>query len=98
MAVAVGIDIGRGSATAVQGRRRGSSRSLEKVVRLSIDELRDAGVDVDSPGDLAQAVATRLKAKGLSPSGATLGVSGKDAIIRYAHFPPMPPWRLALVM
>ena len=98
MASAIGIDIGRASATAVCLRRRGSSLAVERIVRLSLDELREEGVDADSPSELAVAVAQRLKPRGISPSGANLGVSGKDAIIRYAHFPPMPPWRLSLVM
>lgn len=98
MATAIGIDIGRASATAVVLRRSGSSLAVQRFARLSLDELREQGVDVDSPGALAVAVAQKLKARGLSSAGANLGISGKDAIIRYAHLPPMPPWRLALVM
>lgn len=98
MPTAIGLDIGRASATAVAIRKKGGSLSLERVVRVSLDELRDQGVDVDKPADVARALAPRFLARGLDPRGANLGVSGKDAIIRYAHLPPMPPWRLALVM
>lgn len=98
MARAFGIDIGRASATAVSIRKKGASLSLERIVRVSLDELRDQGVDTEDAVQVARALAPRFLARGLNPKGGNIGVSGKDAIIRYAHLPPMPPWRLALVM
>jgi type IV pilus assembly protein PilM len=98
MPTAIGIDIGRASATAVAIRKRGGSLFLERVVRVSLDELREQGVDTEKAKDIARALAPRFLARGINPKGGNLGVSGKDAIIRYAHLPPMPPWRLALVM
>src|SRR5271155_2222449 len=95
---AIGIDIGRASATAVAIKKKGGSLALERVVRVSLDELRDQGVDAEDPKAIARALAPRFLARGINPKGGNLGVSGKDAIIRYAHLPPMPPWRLALVM
>src|SRR5581483_11143417 len=98
MPTAIGLDIGRASATAVAIKKRGGSLFLERVVRVSLDELREQGVDTDQPAEIARALAPRFAARGVNPRGGNLGVSGKDAIIRYAHLPPMPPWRLALVM
>src|SRR5580693_5928388 len=95
---AIGIDIGRSSATAVAIRKRGGSLALERVVRVSLDELKEQGVDTDDAKAIARALAPRFLARGLNPKGGNIGVSGRDAIIRYAHLPPMPPWRLALVM
>ncbi len=95
---AIGLDIGRSTATAVAIRKKGGSLALERVVSVSLDELRDQGVDTEDPKAIMRALAPRFLARGLDPRGANLGVSGKDAIIRYAHLPPMPPWRLALVM
>jgi type IV pilus assembly protein PilM len=98
MATAIGIDIGRSSATAVALRKSGGSLALERLVHVSLDELRNEGVDTDDPKAIARALAPRMLSRGISLRGANLGVSGKDAIIRYAHLPPMPVWRLALVM
>src|SRR5581483_1546951 len=98
MPTAIGLDIGRASATAVAIKKRGGSLFLERVVRVSLDELREQGVDTEKATDVARALAPRFLARGVNPKGGNLGVSGKDAIIRYAHLPPMPPWRLALVM
>jgi type IV pilus assembly protein PilM len=95
---AIGIDIGRASATAVAIRKKGGSLALERVVRVSLDELQGQGVDTDDAKAVARALAPRFLARGLNPRGGNLGVSGKDAIIRYAHLPPMPSWRMALVM
>src|SRR5581483_3922940 len=95
MPTAIGVDIGRASATAVSIRKRGGSLFLERVVRVSLDFLREQGVNTEKPQDVARALAPRFLARGVNPKGGNLGVSGKDAIIRYAH---LPPWRLALVM
>ncbi len=98
MPVAIGLDIGRASATAVSIRKKGGSLSLEHVVHVSLDDLREQGVDIEKPTEIARALAPRFLARGVNTRGGNIGVSGKDAIIRYAHLPPMPPWRLALVM
>ena len=61
MASAIGIDIGRASATAVKIRKRGGSLALEKFVHVSLDELRDAGVDPEDPRAVAVTKAARAR-------------------------------------
>lgn len=98
MSLGLGVDLGAGSATAALVRRRGGSLAVEGFVHCSLDELELEGVDVGDPRQVARAVAARCGERGIRPRRAVIGVSGRDAIIRYSHLPPMPAWRMALLM
>lgn len=93
--VGVGIDIGAHSATIAAVRRRGGSLALEHYAHYPLEEL--TGGD-DSPARVATALMHQVRSAGFSPRAVVLGVSGRDAIIRYSHLPAMPDWRLALLM
>jgi type IV pilus assembly protein PilM len=93
MSLAIGVDIGSSSVTVAAVRRKGGSLSLEHYRHLSTKELGGP-----EPDRLARGLAAHFAQAGLKPRGCVLGVSGKDAIVRYSHLPPMPDWRLKLLM
>jgi type IV pilus assembly protein PilM len=98
MPSATGIAIGRASATIAQVSKRGGSLTLDRYGHFSLDEMKAEGIDIERPDRVVSALLTRLGERRVRPGEIALGVSGRDAIIRYTHLPPMPDWRLKLVM
>ena len=98
MSVGIGLDFGDGSVTAAAVRRRGGNLSLERYLHVPLVDLEAEGIDTSSRQRVTQAVVARMAAADFRAKRAVLGVSGRDSIIRYSHMPPMPEWRLALLM
>jgi type IV pilus assembly protein PilM len=98
MTLGVGLDVGGSSVTVAAVRSRKGSLALERYLHLRLDELAEAGVDIDSPAAVARAVAAKMRDRGIPTGDVVVGVSGRDAIIRYSQLPNMPAWRLALLM
>ncbi|MCO5171034.1 MAG: pilus assembly protein PilM [Planctomycetes bacterium] len=98
MTLGVGLDIGGSSVTVAAVRARKGSLALERFLHVPLDELAGEGVDTSSPGEVARAVAGRMRDRGVPTGRVVVGVSGRDAIIRYSHLPQMPAWRLALLV
>ncbi len=84
--VGLGITVGGHTLRAVQVRRKGSSFQVVRAVSMRLDEAMraDAG--------------RILAAKGIKGGPATVGLTGKDVIIRYNQVPPVPEWRLKNLM
>lgn len=98
MSLGVGLDIGGSSVTVAAVRSRKGSLALERYLHLPLDRLAEEGVDTSSPAAVARAVAAKMRDRGVPTGNVVLGVSGRDAIIRYSQLPNMPAWRLALLM
>lgn len=98
MSLGIGIDVGGSSVTVAAVRSKKGSLALEGFLHVELDDLAADGVPTDDPAAVARAVAVRLQQRGIRASGAVLGVSGRDAIIRYSLLPEMPSWRLELLM
>jgi type IV pilus assembly protein PilM len=83
----LGVTIGSHSLKAVAVRKKGEAFVVTKVVgqRFDAEALRDDAGRV-------------LAAKGVRGIPATLGLSGRDVIIRYSQVPPVPDWRLRNLM
>jgi len=84
---AIGIDIGTHAVkVAVLQRKGGATRAL-RLFRATL-----AGDDdmVRVQGALARA--------GIKGGPGLVGITGRDLIIRYTHVPPVPDWRLKLLM
>lgn len=96
MKTGVGIVLGSDAVTVAALQRRGGSLALSFYRHLPLEAL-GAGQD-PSAQRLAQALCARLAREGLRLREVRLGVSGRDAIVRYSHLPPMPDWRLKLLM
>jgi len=84
---AIGIDIGSHAVKVAVLQRKGA---VTKAVRLFRATL---GGDTD-----AVRIQGALKRAGISGGPALLGITGRDLIIRYTHVPPVPDWRLKLLM
>lgn len=98
MTLGVGLDLGGASVTVAAVRSRKGSLALERYLHLTLDELAAEGVDTASAAAVARAVAAKMRERGIPTSDVVVGVSGRDAMIRYSLLPAMPAWRLALLM
>ena len=85
--VSVGVDFGSQFVKFARVRRRGQNFEVERLVKIP-----------RATSEVAQTVASGLKQAGLRASGAVLGVSGRGAIIRYTMVPPVPAYRLKMIM
>lgn len=82
----LGITVGHHSLRAVAVQKKGETYAVTKVVVLPAE------------GGSAADAGRRLAAEGIKGGPATLGLSGKDVIIRYNQVPPVPDWRLRNLM
>lgn len=98
MTLGVGLDIGGASVTVAAVRSKRGSLALERFLHVPHEELAADGVDLTSPAAIARAVAKKMADRGIPATNVMIGVSGRDAIIRYSHLPQMPAWRLDLLM
>jgi type IV pilus assembly protein PilM len=98
MAISVGLDIGQGSIKAVALKGRGATITLHRYATLSRQKLRDEGLDDEDGAGLAQQIALWLRSEGFPTTRLQVAVAGRDSIIRYSNLPPMPAWRLKLIM
>jgi len=86
MTVGVGIDIGSRTTRVVKLTRRGEA-------------VRWAGsVSVSQKQDQAEDLPARLREAGIRTRGGVVGLSGKDTLIRYLRVPPVPPWKLNMLV
>ncbi|MFI5402533.1 MAG: pilus assembly protein PilM [Planctomycetota bacterium] len=84
---AVGIDIGTHAVKIAVLERKGAAT---KAIRL----FRGVVAGDDDPARVQGA----LQRSGIRGGKGLLGISGRDLIIRYTHVPPVPDWRLKLLM
>jgi type IV pilus assembly protein PilM len=88
MGVGVGLDIGTDSVKVVSVRSDGHGTRLLSALRVK------RGTDGAFPVD---ALAQALRSAGVPRKG-TAGASGKDTMLRYIPVPPVPPWRLRMLV
>jgi len=84
---AIGIDIGTHAIKVAVLQKKGVTTKALRLYRATL-----AGDDdiVRAQGALARA--------GISGGPGLVGITGRDLIIRYTHVPPVPDWRLKLLM
>lgn len=82
----LGVTIGSHSLRAVKLKRKGAGFVVQKVFSERVD-------DATRP-----AAGRALAARGLTGAPVTLGLTGRDVIIRYSQVPPVPEWRLKTLM
>ncbi|MEN8150661.1 MAG: pilus assembly protein PilM [Planctomycetota bacterium] len=90
-----GVVIGSHSLKVVQARKKGPVLKLTRIARVRIDEKW-----ADRPFDARKQeyINSLLTGIGLKPGDAMMGLTGRDLIIRYTHVPPVPDWRLDMLM
>ncbi len=92
MAILTGIDPGTHSIKIVQGQMAGPLFRLLRAVEIFVEPEGDPEVDI------LQKLQTDLPPLKLKKGVARLGVSGRELMIRYTHVPPVPIWRLKMLM
>jgi type IV pilus assembly protein PilM len=84
---AIGIDIGTHAVKIAVLQRKGAVTRALRLYRATLAGDEDP---VRVRGALSRA--------GISGGPALIGVTGRDLIVRYTHVPPVPDWRLKLLM
>jgi type IV pilus assembly protein PilM len=84
---AVGIDIGSHAVKIALLERKGATTKALRLFRATL------------AGDMDPArVQGAIQRGGIGGGRGLLGITGRDLIIRYTHVPPVPDWRLKLLM
>ncbi len=86
-----GLDLGPTRATYVRLSKRGTEVRLEAAAFVPLGDAADEA-------ERAIVLADGLARAGGPRGEVALGLPGRDAILRYLHFPVVPPWRLRLLM
>lgn len=84
---AVGVDFGSQYVKVAKLRRQGQRIVIERLVKIA-----------RSAAEAAEEVAAGLGQAGMRVSRGVMGVSGRGAIIRYTMVPPVPAYRLKMIM
>jgi type IV pilus assembly protein PilM len=84
--IGLGVTLGSHTLRAVKLKRKGAGFIVQKVFSERVDEAT------------RPAAGRALAARGFSGAPVTLGLSGRDVIIRYSQVPPVPEWRLRNLM
>ena len=95
---AVGIDLG--TRTVRVAHLNVSEKGATVLQALEIERrelLADAG-DATEIEAIAAALARRMKEARIPQKGVILGLNGQDAVLRYTRTPPVPDWRLKVIM
>jgi type IV pilus assembly protein PilM len=90
-----GVVLGSHSVKVVQARKKGGILKLSSVANIKFD---NAMAERPMDGPKADRMASLLSGAIGKTGDAMLGLTGRDLIIRYTHVPPVPDWRLAMLM
>jgi len=90
-----GVVLGSHSVKVIQARKKGGIIRLTSVANIKLDHaMAERPMDGAKTDRLAS-----LLSGGIGKTGdAILGLTGRDLIIRYTHVPPVPDWRLEMLM
>ena len=84
--VGLGVTIGNHALRAIKLRRKGEQFIVQRVFSDRLDE------------ETRSLAGRALAARGMKGAPATVGLTGRDVIIRYTQIPPVPDWRLRTLM
>ena len=91
MGLKVGIDLGSRAIKVIAGEMKGPLFSVQRAFSIPVE------MSGDPEESLLAAVGGLKEYLGKAP-GARFSLSGKELIIRYTQVPPVPTWRLRLLM
>lgn len=102
MASGLGIDLGASAIKAVKVRRRGDAWQVLRACRAPDPSpppppVKPGKVQALPPRVLPESTRAELRRAGLSGSGA-VGLTGRDLMVKYVATPPVPPWKLQMMM
>jgi type IV pilus assembly protein PilM len=85
--VAIGVDFGNHSVKFARVRRQGQQLLIERLAKIPRPSAEES-----------LAINAGLRETGLKVAGGIMGVSGRGAILRYTSVPPVPAFRLKMIM
>ncbi len=102
MASGLGIDLGANAIKAVKVRRRGGTWQVLRACRVPDPTpppppVKPGKVQALPPRVLPGSTRSDLRRAGISGSGA-VGLTGRDLMVKYVTTPPVPPWKLQMMM
>ncbi len=90
-----GVVLGSHSVKVIQARKKGGILKLTSVANIKLDHaMAERPMDGEKTDRLASLLSGAIGKTG----DAILGLTGRDLIIRYTHVPPVPDWRLEMLM
>jgi type IV pilus assembly protein PilM len=102
MASGLGLDLGASAIKAVKVRRRGNTWQIVRAWRAPDPTpppppVKPGRAAVLPPRVLPEGVGAELRRAGVSGRGA-VGLTGRDLMVKYVSTPPVPPWKLQMMM
>lgn len=94
----VGIDIGTHAIKVAQLKVTETGAFVQNGIYLDRATLASRGVSIDDRVAVAALLKDQMVERGIPTRGVILGISGSDSILRYTAIPPVPAWRLKVIM
>jgi Tfp pilus assembly PilM family ATPase len=95
---AVSIDLGSHALKVAEIAVSDTGARLERAVYLERSELVADGWEPGNIEQLARMLAARMGDAKIRTKGVCLGIGGQDCMMRYTRIPPVPAWRLKVIM
>jgi len=92
---AVAMDIGARTIRVVELRLADKAAVIERAVLIDRDELE---IEAGDWKGLARLLRLRMAEARIPTKGVALGIGGQDSMMRYTRIPPVPAWRLQVIM
>jgi type IV pilus assembly protein PilM len=94
----VGLELGTHSVKVVHLRVADQGLVIENAIYLDRKALAARSVDIDDRAAVATLLRRMMNEKRIPTRGVILSISGSEAILRYTAVPPVPAWRLKVIM
>ncbi|MBI4585242.1 MAG: pilus assembly protein PilM [Planctomycetes bacterium] len=94
----VGIDIGTHSIKVVQLKISESGAFIQNALYFDRAALHSRGVDPQDRVAVAALLKSQMSEHRIPTRGVVLSISGSDSMLRYTSIPPVPSWRLKIIM
>ena len=95
---AVAIDLGSHAIRVLEVSVSEKGVSVHRALVVSRSELEEEGIEPRDHAALAKALKARMAEARISTRGVVLGIGGQDSMMRYTRIPPVPAWRLKVIM
>ncbi len=95
---AVAIDLGAHSIKVVDVTVSPAGVHVGRALHVERSELASLGLEPGNAEQLARMLRERMVEARISARGVILGIGGQDCMMRYTRIPPVPAWRLKVIM
>lgn len=94
----VALDLGASAIKALSVSVTDAGVQIERALHIQRQELVNDGLEPGNLEQLARMLAARMADQRLSTRGVVLGIGAQDCMMRYTRMPPVPDWRLKVIM